>query len=172
MAKPEKEQIVAELADKLKEAKSLLLTDFTGLNVEEISELRTQLREAEVEYHIVKNTLARLSVEQLGLTQLLEHITGPIAIAMSHNDPIAPAKVITEFSKKIDKPTLKAYFLDGDVYQGEQIKELAKLPSHEALMGQLVGTIASPLSGFVTALNNLLQQIVIVLNEIKNQKEQ
>ncbi len=172
MARPEKEQIVAELADKIKDAKSLLLTDFTGLNVEEISDLRNQLREAEVEYRIVKNTLARLSLEQLGLTQLLEYFEGPVAVALSKNDPIAPAKVISEFAKKIEKPKLKAYYLDGDIFKGEQINELAKLPSQEVLMGQLVGTIAAPLSGFVTALQNLLQQMVVVLNEIKKQKEQ
>ncbi|MBN2009564.1 50S ribosomal protein L10 [candidate division KSB1 bacterium] len=172
MARPDKEQIVADLTERLKVAKSLLLTDFTGLNVEEISALRTQLREAEVEYTIVKNTLARLSVEQLGISQLLKHLQGPTAIALGLNDPIAPAKVITEFSKKKDKPTLKAYYLDGDVYEGSQIDDLAKLPGREVLLGQVVGTIAAPLTGFVTALQNLLQQLVVALNEIKKLKEQ
>jgi large subunit ribosomal protein L10 len=172
MARPDKELTVAELTEKLKEAKSLLLTDFTGLNVEEISLLRTQLRAADVEYTVVKNTLARLSVEQLGITKLVEHLHGPTAIALGMKDPVASAKVITEFSRKREKPKLKAYYIDGDVFAGSQIDELAKLPSREVLYGQVVGTIAAPLTGFVTSLQNFLQQLVVALNEIKKQKEQ
>ena len=172
MSRPEKEKIVAELADKISNAKSVLLTDFTGLNVEEISDLRTELRKSSVEYKIVKNTLTRLSLEQLGLTQLLDYLEGPTAIAFGLDDPIAPAKVIAEFSKKLEKPKMKVYFLDGDIYKDKQINELAKLPNRDVLLAQLVGTIAAPISGLASLLQNMLQQLVVALNEVKNKKEQ
>jgi large subunit ribosomal protein L10 len=171
MAKPEKEKIVSELASKINNAKSLLLTDYKGLNVEEISDLRSKFRESSVEYHIVKNTLVKLSLEQLGIKQLVEFLEGPTAIAFGSDDPIAPAKVVTSFLKDKEKPTMKAYYLDGEVYKGKEIDEISKLPSQEVLLTQLVGTINAPLTGLVSVLNNFLQQLVVVLNEIKNQKE-
>jgi len=170
MAKPEKVQFVSELADKINEAKSILLTDFTGLNVEEISELRTQLRQSSVEYKVVKNTLAKLSVEQVGLTQLLEYLQSPTAMAFGMDDPLAPAKVISEYMKKKDKPTIKAFVFNGDVYKSDQVKELAKLPSQDILVAQLLGVISAPLTNFVSLLQNILQNLVIALNEIKKKK--
>lgn len=172
MPRPDKIQKVTELTEKISEAKSILLTDYKGLNVEKISDLRSQLREASVEYTIVKNTLTKISVESLGYKELLEFLDGPTAIAFGLDDPIAPAKIISEFAKKNDKPQIKAYFLDGQLYKGAEVTELAQLPSQEILLGQLVGTISAPLSSFVYLLNNLLQKTVYVLNAIKEKKEQ
>jgi len=172
MPKPEKVKIVSELKEKIGEAKSLLLTDFTGLNVEEIGELRNQLRQFSVEYRVVKNTLAKISVEDLGITEILNFLDGPTAIAFSLDDPLVPAKVITEFAKKTNKPKMKAYYIDGQIYEGAQIEEISKLPNREVLYAQLVGTISAPISNFVYLLKNVLQQMVLVLNAIKEKKEQ
>ena len=172
MPRPDKIQKVTEITEKISEAKSILLTDYKGLNVEKISDLRSQLREASVEYTIVKNTLTKISVENLGYKELLEFLDGPTAIAFGLDDPMAPEKIISELVKENDRPQIKAYFLDGQLYKGAQVDELAKLPSQEVLMGQLVGTISAPLSNFVYLLNNLLQKTVLVLNAIKEKKEQ
>lgn len=172
MPRPDKEQKVTEITEKISEAKSILLTDYKGLDVETISDLRSQLREASVEYKIVKNTLTKISVENLGYKELIEFLDGPTAIAFGLDDPIAPAKIIADFAKKNDRPQIKAYFLDGQLYKGKEVDELAKLPTQEVLLGQLVGTISAPLSNFVYLLNNLLQKTVFVLSAIKEKKEQ
>ncbi|MBD3289888.1 50S ribosomal protein L10 [candidate division KSB1 bacterium] len=172
MPRPDKEQKVTEITEKISEAKSILLTDYKGLDVEKISDLRSQLREASVEYKIVKNTLTKISVENLGYKELIEFLDGPTAIAFGLDDPIAPAKIISDFAKKNDRPQIKAYFLDGQLYKGKEVDELAKLPTQEVLLGQLVGTISAPLSNFVYLLNNLLQKTVFVLSAIKEKKEQ
>ena len=172
MPRPDKVKAVEELKGKFTEAKSVLLTDFTGLNVEEISELRNKLRESSVEYRIVKNTLTKLSVEELGMKEIADFFEGPTAIAFGMDDPVASAKIISEFAKKSNKPQVKAYYLDGQLFQGEQINQLAKLPDKKVLLAQLVGTISAPVSSFVFLLQNLLQQTVYVLNAIKEKKEQ
>ena len=168
---PEKVKIVSELKEKINEAKSILLTDFTGLNVEEISELRSQLRKFSVEYRIVKNTLTKISVEELGKTEILSYLDGPTAIAFGLDEPLASAKIISEFAKKNDKPIIKAFIFDDQLFTGNQINELAKLPDREVLLAQLLGTINAPITNVVSSLHNLLQQMVYVLNAIKEKTE-
>ena len=172
MPKPEKEKIVSELKEKIDSANSILLTDFTGLNVEEISELRDQLRDSSIEYRIVKNTLTRISVEELGMNQILNYLDGPTAIAFGLDNPLSPAKIISEYAKKNKKPTVKAFFLDGQIYESSQVAEIAKTPDKKVLQSQLLGTISAPLSNFALSVGNLLQQLVFVLNAIKEKKEQ
>ena len=115
--------------------------------------------------------MTKISVEQLGLTQILNYLDGPTAIAFGLDDPLAPTKIISEFAKKYNKPTIKAYLLDGQLFLGNQIDELAKLPDREVIIAQLLGTISAPISNLVSSLQNLLQQMVIVLNGIKEKKE-
>ena len=172
MPSPEKVKNVAELTDKISEAKSILLTDYTGLNVEEISGLRNLLRESSVEYRIVKNTLTKISVENLGLNQIIDFLQGPTAIAFGLKDPISSVKIISEYYKKNNKPVIKACFFDGQLFESAQVEELAKLPGQEILRAKLLGTIGAPLSNFVFLMKNVLQQTVFVLNAIKEKKEQ
>jgi len=171
MPKPEKEKIVTELTENISAAKSILLTDFAGLNVEEISALRNQLRESSVQYKVVKNTLTRIAVERLGISQITNYLDGPTAIAIGTADPFAPIKIISEFIKKNNKSAIKAFYFDGQLYKGAEVDELAKLPGKEVLLAKLVGTIGAPLSNFVFVLKNVLQQLVTVVNEIKEKKE-
>jgi len=172
MPKPEKIKAVEELTAKIKEAKSVLLTDFQGLNVEQITDLRTRLRESSVEYKVVKNTLAKISVESLGIGNMVNYFEGPVAIAFGVDDPFASIKVIKEFSKKTERPAIKAYLYEGQVFTGKEIDQLAELPGRDVLIAQLVGTIAAPLTNLVSSLNNLLQKTVLIINAIKEQKEQ
>lgn len=172
MPTTEKTKTVTELTEKINKAKGILLTDFRGLNVTEISQLRQQLRQHDIEYRVVKNTLAKISVKQLGLTQIMDYFEGPTAIAISLDDPLAPAKIISEYLKKNNKPAIKACLLQGQVYTGDDLLELTKLPDKNVLIAQLLGTINSPISNFVYALQNILQKMVLVLNSIKEKKEQ
>ena len=171
MAKPEKELQVTEIADKLAKAEGVYLTDYKGLNVDEISELRGLLRDQSVEYKVVKNTLAKLSTDKAGMTGLKDHFTGPTAIAFCLADPMAGAKVLSEFQKKHKNLDLKIGFIDGKIYNEKRIAELAKLPPKEQIIAQTVGTIAGPLTGTLGVLSNLLAATVRVLGEIKKQKE-
>jgi len=171
MAKPEKEKIVAEIASKLSSSDGIYLADYKGLNVEQINDLRTQLRNAKVEFTVIKNTLAKISASEIGLDDLNDYLTGPTAVAISQEDLIIGAKILTEFMKKNDKLSLKACVLEGQVYDKSRIDEIAKLPSKEQVIAQTVGMVAAPLKNMVSVLHGLLTATVVVLSEIKKHKE-
>jgi len=171
MARPEKEKLVAEIADKISSAEGVYLADYQGLNVEEINDLRNKLREGSIEFRVVKNTLARLSVDQAGLTDLTEYLTGPTAMAFCLADPVLGAKILAEFQKQNDKLELKACVFDDQVYDKNYIDKIANLPSTEQIKAQTVGIISAPLRDMVGVLNSLLTSIVMVLDEIKKQRE-
>jgi large subunit ribosomal protein L10 len=171
MARPEKEKKVAEIADKLSSAAGVYLADYKGLNVEEISELRNKLREASIDFKVVKNTLARLSVDQAGLKDLAEYLTGSTAMAFCLADPIVGAKILSDFQKQNEKLQLKACVFDDQVYDKNYIDKIARLPSPEQIRAQTVGIISAPLRNIVGVLNSLLTSMVIVLDEIRKQRE-
>lgn len=171
MAKPEKEKIVTEITDKLSSAAGVYLADYKGLTVQEINELRNKLRAASIEFKVVKNSLARISVDRSGLTDLVEYLTGPTAMAFCLADPMVGAKILFEFQKQNDKLKLKACVFDNQIYDKQYIEEIAKLPSTEQIKAQAVAIIGAPLRNIVVGLNGLLTAIVTVLNEIKKQRE-
>jgi len=171
MVRPEKENAVAMIAEKLSDSTGVYLADYKGLDVEEINDLRNQLREASVEFKVVKNTLARISVNNVGFEELLKYLDGPTAMAFCLADPIIGAKILSEFQKKNDKLDLKACIFEGQVYDQDRIKEIAQLPGKEQILAQTVGTIAGPLRNMVNVIHALLSATVNVLDQIKKQKE-
>lgn len=172
MPTEQKVETVAEIAQTIQQAKSVWLTDFTGLNVQEMNELRRAFRDASVEYRVVKNTLARLSMKSVGEEDVLEYLEGPTALAFGMDDPAAPARVIKQFSKKADKVKLKACLFEGVLIGTDRLEEIANLPSKEQLLGQLVGVLNAPLSNFVFALNGMMSKLVFALDAVKKQKEE
>lgn len=171
MARPEKEKKVAEIADKISSAEGIFLADYKGLTVEEISNLRGKLREASIEFKVVKNTLAKRSVDQLGMDELVQYLTGPTAMAFCMTDPITGAKILSEFQKQNEKLALKACVFDEQIYDKNYIDQIAKLPSTEQIQAQTVGIISAPLRNLVGVLTNVLSSMVTVLSEIKKQRE-
>lgn len=171
MARPEKENAVASIAEKLSTSTGVYLADYKGLDVEQINELRNQLREASVEFKVVKNTLARISVSQVGLDELLKYLRGPTAMAFCLADPIVGAKILSDFQKKSNKLDFKACIFDGQVYDQERIKEIAQLPGEEQIFAQTVAVISAPLRNMVNVLHGLLAATVNVLDQIRKQKE-
>ncbi|RME01187.1 MAG: 50S ribosomal protein L10 [Calditrichaeota bacterium] len=169
--RPEKAAQVEFLKEKFTAAKSAFLTDFTGLSVDEITELRRKLRESQNEYMVVKNTLARLGAKQAGLDQVLPYLQGPTAIAFSFDDPASPARVITDFLKKHSSPKIKACLIEGDVLPGEEAADIANWPTREELLARLVGQLNAPITGLVMCLNDITRRFVQVLNAIKEKKE-
>ena len=147
MARPEKVAVVDEIAEKIKRTQSLFLTDFTGLDVEAINELRRLLRENAVEYRVVKNTLARLAADQAGREDLKPFLVGPTAMAFGFEDPVLPAKLLSRFAQKTGKPSVKAILFEGQLFGQETMDRLKVLPSHEELLARLDELISEHTSG-------------------------
>jgi large subunit ribosomal protein L10 len=169
MKRPEKEKLVAELKEKLTGAKALYYTDFTGLNVKRMTDLRRRLRKANVEYVVIKNTLALRAVNESGLVaQKLKGQTG-LVIA---KDAVAAAKVLADFAKENDqRPAVKGGLLEGKSLDVEQVKQLASMPSREQMLAQLGAGLQSPMAAFVGALNGLLYMFAGALDALKTQRE-
>ena len=147
---------VAEVIDVLKEAQTGVIVDYRGLTVEEDTALRTKLREANVKYFVIKNTLLLRAAKEVGLDALEEALHGPTAIAVSSEDAVAPAKVLADYAKENDKLEIKSGFMDGSVMTLDEIKTLASTPSFETLIAKMMGSLNSPIS----ALARTLQAIV------------
>lgn len=169
MKRTDKEQLVTELTDKLKGAKALYYTDFTGLNVKRMTDLRRRLRRAGVEYVVIKNTLALRAVNESGLTGT--RLRGPTGLVISR-DPVSGAKVLSDFAKENDqKPEIKGGLLDGKQIGVEQVKKLATLPSREQMLAQLAGGLQAPLAGFLGMMNGVMYQMVGALEALRTQRE-
>ncbi len=166
----QKKQQVADLVEKLQTAVAGVLVDYRGLTVEEDTQLRRQLREAGVEYAVVKNTLTRFASNEVGYTDFDPILHGPTALALSFSDVVAPAKVLVEYAKKNDKLEIKAGFVEGKVVSTDEIKALAELPSKEVLVAKLLGSMSSPLQGFVNVLNGNVSGLARVLNAYAEKK--
>ena len=155
-----KKAVVAELTEKLQNAASGVLVDYKGITVAEDTALRNELRKNEVEYAVVKNTLTRFAVEGAGLSELSESLNGTTSLAISHNDPIAPMRVINKFAKQFNgsKFAIKAGFMDGKVLSLEEINALAELPSKEVLQAQVLGTMLAPITSLAIVVKAICEQ--------------
>ena len=169
MKRSEKEQIVADLSDKQSNAQSLNYTDFTGLNVKRMTELRRRLKRAGVEYVVIKNTLALRAVNESGLVGT--KLSGPTGLVVG-KDPVAAARVLTDFAKEFeDKPAMKGGLLHGKAIDNAQLKRMASLPSREQMLADLGAGMQSPMAAFVGALNGLLYMFAGALDALKTQRE-
>jgi large subunit ribosomal protein L10 len=168
MKRTEKEALVAELETKMRGAKALYYTDFTGLNVKQMTDLRRRLRKGGIEYVVIKNSLALRAVNQSGLTG--SKLKGPTGIVIG-KDPVTAAKVLTDFAKEFEKPAVKGGLLDGKVIDKAQVAKLATMPSREQLMANLGAALQSPLAGFAGALNGVLSTFAGALEALRAQRE-
>ena len=169
MKRAEKEQLVSELRDKLTTAQSLYYTDFTGLNVKRMTELRRRLKRVGVEYVVIKNTLALRAVNESGLVG--ETLKGPTGLVVG-KDPVSAARVLTEFAREFDdKPTVKGGLLAGKKIDNAQLKRLASLPSREQMLADFAAGMQSPMAAFVGALNGLLYMFAGALDALKTQRQ-
>jgi len=169
MKRPEKERLVAELREKLSGANALYYTDFTGLNVKRMTDLRRRLRKANVEYVVIKNTLALRAVNEAGL--VATPLKGQTGLVIAR-DPVAAAKVLADFAKENDqRPAVKGGVLEGKALDVEQVKKLASMPSREQMLAQLGAGLQSPMAAFVGALNGLLYMFAGALEGLRAQRE-
>ena len=171
-----KQAVVAQLKEQLESAKGVVLTSYKGLTVAQDTELRRELREAGVSYHVVKNTMLRIAAKEAGIEGIEEHLEGTTAFAFSTEDAVAPAKVICGFIKKnkledAEVLTVKVGMVEGKVIGVDEVKALAALPSREELIAELLGSMNAPISNTVNVLQGVIRNAVYVLDAIRSQKE-
>lgn len=172
LRRDEKAEAIAALTERLRSADTVFATDFRGLTVKQLSELRGRLRESGTEYTVVKNTLARRAAADTGRQALLPYLDGPTGIVWVGGDPAVAAKALDQFaSEHPEAMTVKGGLLDGVDLPSADVTRLAKLPTREVLLGQLAGTIASPLTGLAGGLNNLIGGLARSLGALQAQKE-
>jgi large subunit ribosomal protein L10 len=166
MPTPDKIEKVEELSEKMTSAKAIYLTDYTGIDVASVSDLRNLLRGASVEYTVVKNRLAKRAAAASGIEGVDEFFTGPTALIFADGDPVEPAKILQEYADKSGKIAIKSGLLDGQIFNSEQVKQLTLLPSREELLGKVVGTVNAPLQGLHTVINGPLSGLANALSGV------
>ena len=166
-----KQQITEDLHDRLARSAIIVLTDYKGLDVTSINDLRRKLREANIEFQVVKNTLLVRAAEDTEVALIKDHFKGPSAVAISYDDPVAPAKVLTQFAKDNNKLEIKVGVLNGKVLDVQAIKALALLPSREVLLAQVLATLNGVPASFVRVLAGVPRGLLNVLTALKEQKE-
>ncbi len=167
----EKQKIAEDLRDRLSKSAIIVLTDYKGLDVAAMNDLRRRLRAEEIEYQVVKNTLLIRAAEDNDIALIKDYFKGPSAIALSYDDPIAPAKVLSEFAKENKKLEIKAGVMNGQVLDANAINALAKLPSREVLLGQFLSALNAIPTSFVRTIAEIPRSFVGVLAAIRDQKE-
>jgi large subunit ribosomal protein L10 len=165
-------EAVKAIATELKESQGAVLVDYRGLNVSQDTELRVALRGAGVKYSVVKNTMTRFAVRELGLEGLEASLIGPTAMATSKADPVAAAKVMSEFSKKFENLDIKSGVVDNNVIDAAGVHALAELPPKDILVSKMLGMMVAPISGLVNVLNANIRGLAVVLSAIADKRQE
>ena len=169
--RPEKVAMIAALKETMKNAKGAVLTDYRGIKVAQDTKLRRKMREAGVQYSVIKNNMASIAAKEAGIEGLDDYLKGPLAMVSSDKDPVAAAKLISEFIKENRIMEIKGGLVEGTVIDAEGVKALANLPSREILLARLLGSMQSPITGFVTVLQGNIRNLVYALDQVRQQKE-
>jgi len=167
----EKKRIVENLHEKFSKSKVVILTDYKGLDVDSINDLRRKLRESQIQYQVVKNSLLIRASKDTDVELIKDSFKGPSAVALSFDDPVSPAKVLTNFAGENEKLEIKVGVMNGKVLDISAIKALSALPSREVLIGQLLSVMNGVPTGFVRALVDIQRRLLNVIVAIKEQKE-
>lgn len=162
MVQPLKKSIVSELKVRLESAKAIVLVDYKGINIEEVDQLRKRFRKNDVDYFVQKNTLVRIALNELGITELDSHLVGPTGVAVCKSDEISAAREMANFVTEVmeDKPfpTFKAGFIDGVLYLKEDLSKLSKIPSRDVLLARMFGSMKAPISSFVRLIDAIAKK--------------
>ncbi len=172
ITRKQKEKKLQEIKEDLGSANVIVLTDYRGLTVAQMNNLRRTLQDERIKYKVVKNTLARLAVRDTGLADLDPLLEGPIAMAFGYDDPIVPVKLLVKFAKENEDLEIKGGVVEKKTLPKNEMVRLAELPSREVLLTRALGSLQSPMVGFVGVLQANLRNLVYVLNAVKEQKEE
>ncbi|MDR3288252.1 MAG: 50S ribosomal protein L10 [Peptococcaceae bacterium] len=166
----EKSRIIAEIRANLEKSPGVVLADYRGLTVAEDTDLRTKLREAGVKYQVLKNTMVKRAADEAGLEGLTTYLEGPTAVAFGE-DPVAPAKILSEFIKVNKKISIKAGIIEGKVIDADSVKALSDLPSREILLSMVLRGMQAPLTGMANVLQGPIRKLGYALEEVRKLKE-
>lgn len=170
MARPEKLAKVDEILDKLRKTQGLILTDFRGLSVSDMRDLRNRLRKQQVEYKVLKNTLLRRAVDKADMPGLLQYLDGPTAVAFEYDDAISPATTLSDFARLHKGFEIKAGVIEGEILDGAGVRRIATLPPREVLLSMLVGSLQAPMANLVGAMSGPARALAMTLRQIADQK--
>ena len=172
MRKEQKSTVVDELQQKLAEANSFYLTDFTGMNVKQMTEFRSRLRREGVEYMVVKNTLAQRALSELELPDIARFFTGPTGLVIGRDEPVAAAKVLRDFAREFDnKPAVKLGVVERQEVPADRVRQLADLPPREVLLAQLAGGLQAPMARLAGGASNLIAGLARAVDALRAQRE-
>lgn len=171
LRRQDKEKIVKDLTKEFESAKSVIFSDYKGMKVNELRELRKELRNESISYDVIKKSLIQIVLNNLKIDANVNDYKGPIAVSISKVDEVMPAKIIAKMAKKNESLDLVAGVLEARYLNQDEVKKLAKMPDKDELLGKLVGTINAPLSGFVQVLNGVQTQFVGVLGQIRDSRQ-
>ena len=169
MNRDQKTALVEELSEQIRSADAILAVDYRGISVAQAAELRGRLRDADARFRVVKNSLTERASDQAGVQELKAILEGPTALAFVRGDAALAAKALSDVGRSLGTLAFKGGIMNGDVFTGEQIQSIARLPSREVLHGQLVGTIAAPLTQLVRTLNALIGGLAMQLQQVADQ---
>jgi large subunit ribosomal protein L10 len=168
----QKQSLVEELATKLRDANAIYLTDFVGLNVKAMTSLRAKLRAQGIEYLVVKNTLAERALGGLDMPDIAAYFRGPTGLVLSSDDPVGPAKILTDFAREHDsRPSVKVGIVERRAVAAADIERLANLPGREQLLSMLAGAFEAPMAQLAFALEAKLQELAGLIDALKNERE-
>lgn len=172
MPQAEKIKAVEDLTRQLRDAGSVFVTDYAGLTVADVTDLRAQLRRAGLSFKVAKNTLLRRAAEQADLPGLAEFFKGPTAIATGGRDPVPGAKIIQEFYARLERPKIRTFVVERRAYRGEDLKAMASLPPREVVLAQLVAAVECPISGLVGTLDAIIRECVGTIDALAEKRGQ
>ncbi|MDH3269080.1 MAG: 50S ribosomal protein L10 [Ignavibacteria bacterium] len=171
MNRNEKSEMISEIKELLESSSAVYLTDYHGINVEDISSLRNQFRNEGVQYKVYKNTLVKRALDEMGkYDKIADHLTGMVGFAFTTTNPIAPAKIINKYFGDKEKLSLKACYVEGEYFDGSQLKTLATLPTKNELIASIMGSLNSPVSGIVGTINAVMRDLVSVVEQISQRE--
>jgi large subunit ribosomal protein L10 len=171
MNRNEKSEIISEIKELFESSTAIYLTDYSGINVEDVSELRNQFRNEGVRYKVYKNTLVKRALDEVGkYEKIADHLTGMTGFAFASSNPLAPAKIINKYFSDKEKLSLKACYVEGEYFDGTQLKTIATLPTKNELIAGILSSINSPVSGIVGAINAVFRDLVSVIDQISQRQ--
>jgi large subunit ribosomal protein L10 len=171
MNKNEKTEVISEIKEMIDNSSAVYLTDYTGLNVADISAIRNDFRKEGVKYKVMKNTLFKLAIDETGkYEKLADHLVGMTGYAFASNNPVAPAKIIKKYFDDKQKLALKACYIEDQYFSGDKLSVIAALPSKNELIAGILGSLNAPVSGIVGAINAVIRDLVSVIDEISKKQ--
>lgn len=168
----QKQEVISEIKEAIQNSKSVVIVEYRGLNVLQVTDLRSRYRNSGSSYKVYKNTMVSIALKELGYEGFEEYLTGPNGFVFSNEDMVQGPKVTADFNKENDKLIIKGGLLDGKVLSAEEVKAVAKLPTKEVLIAMALGGLNAPIQGFASALNGIISKVVYALNAVKEKQEQ